>query len=636
MLILLSALPYANTFRNGFVYDDITQVLNNPYIRNFRHLREIFTTTVWSYIGDFRGISNYYRPLMTLGYLLCYRIFGPRAYGFHLANLIFHVGVVSLLFLVTQRMFQAVGLSFVAAALFAIHPIHTEAVDWIAAITEVELTFFYLLTFWFFLGLPRSGGRSSVMGQLAMGGSFVLALLSKEQAVTLPVLATVYEHLYRSDREETTRRQKSYRYAVLWLLWLAYILFRVCLLGGLAPAVQRPNLGPGQVLLSVLALIGQYGWKLLWPARLCAYYVFPEDIFPLLPWTVAGCGVLIVWASLLAVLWRRGRTASFGLVWLLATLAPVLNARWMAGNVLTERYLYLPSVGFCWVVSWACAGLWARPSRSRAIWRYALVAAALLIVPLSLFRVVTRNRDWRNDIVLYQNTLAVSPDALFIRNNLGVVYWDQGHEKEAEEEWSKALKLAPNDPYILHNLGLIPKKQKRFEEAIGYFLQALRTKPNYSDAHLDLGLAFKEMGRLKEAEEHLRGAVELSPLSVRARNSLGELYFDEGRLAEAEEQFRRSIESVPTREGNWDLGFVYWARGDRDRAEQAFKSAEALNPFGSRVHFILGLFYADAGRTSEAVQEYQAGLQIDPTNPQALAALKKLMPQAPYAKTSKP
>lgn len=80
VLILCGLLPYTNTLVNGFVYDDNTQVLNNPYIQNFRHLREIFSTTVWSYVGP-QGVSNYYRPLMTFGYLICYQLFGPRTAG---------------------------------------------------------------------------------------------------------------------------------------------------------------------------------------------------------------------------------------------------------------------------------------------------------------------------------------------------------------------------------------------------------------------------------------------------------------------------------------------------------------------------------------------------------------------------
>src|SRR6516164_7014912 len=123
ILFLLAVLPYLNTLRNGFVYDDDAQVLHNPYIRDFSHLREIFTTEVLSYQGV-GAAANYYRPLMNFGYLLCYRLFGPRPYAFHLANLLLHGFVVILLFAVTKRMFRNSTPAFVAAALFALHPIH--------------------------------------------------------------------------------------------------------------------------------------------------------------------------------------------------------------------------------------------------------------------------------------------------------------------------------------------------------------------------------------------------------------------------------------------------------------------------------------------------------------------------------
>ena len=107
ILVALALLPYLKSLRNGFVYDDFDQVLANPYLRNFHHLREIFTSSVWSFMGDFRGSSNYYRPLMSLGYLFCYQLFGPHALGFHVANLLANVGVVLLVFLVTLKMFRS-------------------------------------------------------------------------------------------------------------------------------------------------------------------------------------------------------------------------------------------------------------------------------------------------------------------------------------------------------------------------------------------------------------------------------------------------------------------------------------------------------------------------------------------------
>ncbi|MBI1984378.1 MAG: glycosyltransferase family 39 protein, partial [Acidobacteria bacterium] len=266
LLVLCAFLPYANTLFNAFVYDDNTQVLNNPYIQSFRHLREIFTTTVWSYVGV-QGVTNYYRPMMTLGYLICFQVFGPLAYGFHLANVLLHVGVVLVLFLLTGRMFGNRTLAFVAAMLFALHPVHTESVAWVAAVTDLELTFFYLLTFWCFLGLARPGGGRSAPMQLAVVASFVLTLLSKEQALTLPLLATVYEHFYRDDRKQTTHAQKFSRYGFLWLLAGAYLLFRIRFFGAIAPVLQISNLTWTETALSAVALVGQYLGKLLWPVE---------------------------------------------------------------------------------------------------------------------------------------------------------------------------------------------------------------------------------------------------------------------------------------------------------------------------------------------------------------------------------
>src|SRR5208283_1396362 len=158
-LVACATLPYLNILFNGFVYDDDTQVVLNPYLRSLRYLVKIFTTDVWSFAGE--TVSNYYRPIMTFGYLVCYQLFGLRAFGFHLVSLLLHVLTVGLVFVVTERLTGDRVWAFVAGALFALHPIHTESVAWIAAVTDLEVTFFYLLAFGFFLAVAEPvGGRS--------------------------------------------------------------------------------------------------------------------------------------------------------------------------------------------------------------------------------------------------------------------------------------------------------------------------------------------------------------------------------------------------------------------------------------------------------------------------------------------
>ncbi len=623
VLVLGALAPYSNTLLNGFVYDDNTQVMNNPYIQNFHHLREIFTTTVWSYIGT-QGVTNYYRPMMTAGYLVCYRMFGPLAYGFHLANVLLHAAVVCALFFVAWSLLERRDAAFASALIFALHPIHTESVAWIAAVTDLELTFFYLLTFYFFLGLSGSTGERPAQARLGLVGSFALALLSKEQALTLPVLATVYEHCYRYDRGATSFTQKLSRYGVLWLLALAYVVLRVRMLGSFAPVIQMRSLSGYQAMLSAVSLAGEYLWKMVWPAQLCAFYVFRKSTSILDVRVIVGLFATALVAALFVALWRRERAVSFGILWFFVTLAPVLNARWMAANVFAERYLYLPSVGICWLAGWGVERLWALASRTGPAARRATVATAVVLAALCCVRIVTRNRDWRDDIQLYTVTLAASPDAYPIRNNLGTVYWHLGNVRAAEREWNEALPFNPQNAIVLNNLGLICAQEKRYNDAIEYFLRAIRLKPNYTDPHLNLGSAYTEIGRTEAAELQLRAAVALSPLNTRARNELGKLYVGAGRLSEAEEQFRRSVESEPNVVAYDSLGDIYARRGQSDKSEEAFGRAVALESFDSHGHFGLAALYAASGRNSQAAREYEEGLKTDPGNREALGALRQL------------
>src|SRR6202142_2699491 len=221
-LSLLAFIPYANTLRGGFVYDDSFQVVENPYVHSFHYLREIFTTTVWSFQGA-QGVTNYYRPLMTFGYLLAYQIAGAVPFSFHLANIVLNVVVVLLVFILLRRL-SGERVALIAAGLFALHPLHTESVAWVAGITDLELALFYLLTFIFYLRLPEPG--KATRWTVAMCVSFAFALLSKEQAMTIPVLLTIFEHFYREDRTSTSAREKFSRYGPLWAIAVVYLIAR--------------------------------------------------------------------------------------------------------------------------------------------------------------------------------------------------------------------------------------------------------------------------------------------------------------------------------------------------------------------------------------------------------------------------
>ena len=624
-LSFLAFVPYANSLLNSLVYDDYFQIVENPYVHSFRYLREIFATTVWSFQGA-QGVTNYYRPLMTFGYLLCYQIAGAVPFSFHLANILLNIVAVLLLFSVVRRLSgERVGL--VAAGLFALHPLHTESVAWVAGVTDLELAVFYLLTFLLYLRLPELG--KSYEWRAALCGSFVLALLSKEQAMVLPVLVTLFEHFYRDDRARTSLRQKMSRYGPLWGVAGLYLVARGIVLGGVAGIVSRPGLSWYEVALSAISLLGAYLWKLAWPAHLSAYYVFHKSshlldrnvLLALLGLTL--CGILFV------LLWRRAHLLSFAFILIFLPLGPVLNAKWMPASVFAERYLYLPSIGFCWLLAWAAVTLWR--SEGPAFLRPVARAVPLLLIAVAFtyaVKTVARNRDWRTGEALFVKTLEQG-DASLIRNNLAAIYFNNGDLDRAEHEWLEALGAGPMNAFALDNLALLRQRQQRYVESLEYSQRSLRARPNYVMGHLNLAETLTRMDRPVEAEWQYRVATAISPLSIRAHNNYGKFLFDSERLQDAQIQYERSLSIDPSEEAYDRLGDIFQASNDSSRAEAAYRNAVALNIYDPHAHFGLAQVLEATGKRDDALHEFESGLQLDPSDVAARAAAIRLRGNTP-------
>ena len=620
-LFLLAFLPYANIFSNQFVYDDGFQVVGNPYAHSFKYLRQIFTTTVWSFQGA-QGTSNYYRPMMTFGYLLTYQVAGLAPWAFHLVNILLNGIVVCLVFSILRRL-SGERVALVAAGLFALHPIHTEPVAWIASVTDLELAVFYLAAFLLYLKMPESNAKPWM--RAAMCAAFVLALFSKEQAMTLPVVATFFEHFYRADRSATTPKEKLSRYAALWAIAAAYLATRLILMRGLARVLMRPNLSWPETVFSAVSLTGAYLGKLVWPARLSPFYIFHESRNLTDPGVLLGAAGLAVCAIFFAALWKRAHIVSFALLWLFLPLLPALNARWMPASVFGERYLYLPSIGFCWLLSWSAVQLWSGnvPGISRVAARAVPAAVAILALSYGV-KTTLRNRDWRDNKTLYESVIRNQGDASLIRGNLGSVAYERGDAQLAEKDWLDALAAGPTNVHALDSMALIRRDQRRFAESVDYSTQALNIRPQDTFGHVNLGVTFAALGRASEAEQQFRTATALSPLSVNAHNTYGKFLLLQNRSEDARAEFETSVDADPNPEAYELLGEIYLTWQDLPRAERNFRGAISRDPSGSRAHVGLGRVLEFTGRTAEAMREYEVALAIDPSDAEAGAALNRL------------
>jgi protein O-mannosyl-transferase len=621
LLFLLSVGCYLNTLMNAFVYDDELQILQNPYIKSWHYLPAILRTTVWSFIGSV-GDTNYYRPLMTLTYLGLWKTFGDSPVGYHLFNILVNALVVTCVYFAGRELFKNHWTAFISAILFAVHPVHTETVNWIAAVPDLEATLLCLLGFYAYVKGPKVDWKRQALVVIC----FFLALLAKEPALMLAPLLVYYEHFVREGRTETTFAAKVKRYLPVCLAGAGYILLRIVLLGKLAPVLQHAQITWPQAIYSGFALITQYGRLLFWPAKLSAFHVFhASDSFGE-PSVLMGAAIVVISGVLALLLHKRWPAAAFCIVWTGITLAPVLNARWMAANVLTERYLYLPSVGFCWLAGWAAKGLWdflGEKTQGRTPFRVTAAAMGIALVFLGAAKTWARNRIWHDDMTLYTATLQTDPDSYVMHMNLGVAYFGVNF-KASEKELRRALELKPDSPNVLNALGCVYLEQDRLEAAETTFQNAIAIKPGWTDPHFNYGRLLKKMGQNDKALAEFRKAVEVGPLNATARFYLAQELAERGGDQEAAAEYRQSIQLSPSLTSERNLADILLRTGKDNEAADILHQIAKAYPFDSATHLRLGRLLEKQGKTGEARREYQAALVTDPANGEAQEGLTRI------------
>jgi tetratricopeptide (TPR) repeat protein len=622
LLSVIAVLPYLNTLVNGFVDDDTVQVLENPFIQHAGHLRQIFTADAWAFYGA-SAHSDFYRPLMNLTYLVLWKIYGAVPIGYHIANLLLEAGVVCMVYAVTERWTRDRGIAFLSAVVFALHPIHAESVDWIADITDLESMLFLLLSFWLLLTLPGRHRRRWLCSA-GMALCFGLALLAKEVAILFPVVATAFEYGYRRDRNEVDPMVKLKRLIPLWIVAGVYLALRRIMLGGVVSLDSKPNAGTLETVLTGFSLFAHYIGKLFWPVNLCFLYRIPHP---------HGAASLALWAGVAAsslaialtfFLWKRCPLISFGLLWLLVTLSLSLNIHWLGRGELADRYAYVPSLGFVWIVAWSGMALWNRIPKRTRVARLALAAAAALLGLVCASSIFARNRDWKSNETLYTKTLQQEPTAVRIRINLGIVYWEERHYEMAKREWRRALEDSPQNALALTNLGMAAVDEGDFAEADRDLNDAIRHSPKLNSAYMWRAELRDKQGRLADAEADFQHAADIAPLSSIVRREFGRFYDEHGRLQDAENQLQLATEGTPNYLVWDELGKVDRKLGRDDDAAKAFHGALELNPLDSDAHIGLGSIYEQRGNFTQAAKDYQAGLLMVPRDPTALAGLARM------------
>lgn len=495
VIVLASLAVYANTLFNGFVYDDEYQVLKNPWITDFRYIPTVFTSEVWAFQGA--PLSNYYRPLLHVLYMLAYHLFGLRAWGFHAVNIFLHAGVSVLVFLLIYNELADCELktrlfaSCAASALFITHPIHTDAVVPVMSVTDLSLAFFYILSLYTHIRCRRKGHQACFFPAVF----FFLATLCKETALTLPLVIFAYDRF--ACRQETTFVALCKRYAPYLMVAAIYFMIRMYALGSIVPINKQPGLNFYQCVLNVSPLMAQYILKLLLPINLNARYEFhPYTSFFDMK-VMLSVAMMLFLAFALYKSARTEKIVFFGLSFLIIPLLPTLYVRAIPCPF-AERYLYLPSVGFVLII----AVFLARVVATRPGYAVILQVMLALVIGLCTVGTIRRNAVWRDNYSLWSDTVTKSPNDPFVRNNLGLALANQGRLEEAIVQYSEALRLNPDDDFTHYNLGIALAKQGKLEEAISHYSEALRINPSDEETRALLEFTITQLRNSKARPSH--------------------------------------------------------------------------------------------------------------------------------------
>lgn len=571
LILLTAVLCYLNSLNGALLFDDVNAIVLNPAVRDF-DVGRIFGTASWW--GDPRSVPVY-RPVTTLTYAINWALGGDRPLGYHVVNVALHAGVCVTLAAVLARVTGRGWLAALAALLFAVHPVHTEAVASIVGRAEQLAALFALLA-WLAIERGRRAAGRRWPWSCAAAVAIALGILSKESAITVIAAVVAGDLVYR-------RRTDAATVVPLGAGAAAALVLRTLVTGGVGLAVAPSRLDNvlagaplGPRILTAVEVIGLYARTLVWPFHLSADYSYPQielATSPLDGGVLTGCAVLLGSAAAAVWGWRRNPHVSFAILFMATTFSVASNVLVTIGTIMAERLLYLPSAGFCLLV--AVPG-----DVSRRRW---MTAATMAVLVCALaFLTIGRNRVWRDPQIFFETMVATAPRSARGHRELGLVWSGLGRHEAAVSELQAALALDPANAITLYNLGNVLAQAQRWDDAISAYRRAVEQKPDLVAAIANLGNAYSARGDERTAEAWFRRGLEVEPDSPSLHMNLANACFRQGRIAEAEVAYLRSI---------------------------------ALEPRSAIARVNYAAFLSSLSRFAEAARQYEATTSLSPQSP---------------------
>ncbi|MFZ4523191.1 MAG: tetratricopeptide repeat protein [Bacteroidales bacterium] len=522
IILLVTLVSFLPTLQNGFVWDDQYYIISNSL------LKPVNLTAIFS-----QNVGGNYHPLTILVLAAEFHLFGLHETGYHAVSILLHLLNVILVFYAVFLLSEKAGIALVAALLFGIHPMHVESVAWVSERKDLLYTFFFLASYIFYLRYTGTNRKKYLAFAL---GLFLLSLLSKAMAASLPVLLILTD--YYKGRAVNMRS----------LLEKAPFFLLALIFGVVAILAQKSSnyiqdssvfTFPQRIVFACYGFV-TYLWKLLLPLHLSAYYPYPQTTGGQIPGIYFACLILFL-AIAAAVIYslRQTRKIFFGLGFFSITLFLVLQLLPVGGAIMADRYSYLPSIGIFFLAGEGLFLLW----NKKQPW-----AVILLLGVFTVFFSVTtyaRCSVWKNGQTLWSDVIGQYQAIPQAYHNRGLYLMNHGQWDEALSDFDKAIQLDPNHVEAYNNRGNIYMNNNMDDKALSDFNKAIELKPGFAKAYYNRGIVLMKQKRYDQSLNDYNKAIELKMDDMEIYINKGYIFMTLGRYEEAIASYSRAIELNP-------------------------------------------------------------------------------------------
>jgi len=646
-IIITCLLFFSNIYKNEFVFDDPDIILNNKAIQNICDLKSILTTNYW----HDKANAGLYRPFVFITYAVDYYLWGKNPVGYHFINIIAHILVCFFVFLILRELKIKEESAFLASVLFAVHPVHTEAVTGIVGRAEVITTMFFCISWFSFFKVYKKVDynvenikiidKYMIISSL----SYLLALCTKENSFIFPIIVLMTIIYF----ESAVCLKKITKSLVLFipygLMFSVYMAIRWQVIGSVGPAGTEQFFHSTPVYSIFLTMLRVFAWYLkllILPTDLVCVYRQWDISTTFFDWRVLlSMSIVIIWLWITFLFFKERKLWQFLSLFILVCLLPVSNII-LIGDIMAERFLYLPSIGYCALFVIASTKFSDFSFKTISLTTYKRVLCAFFATVFILMGIGTlkRNAEWKNGIIFWKTTIKDIPYSYSAYYNLAYSFWEKGYKKKAIEVLRRSLRNKPDHAETRKFLGYIYDELGDYDQAIYQYTILLKTNPEVEDGYSNLALTYMKKGMydkaistcitglsqvdrkssiyhaliriyinrndIAKAISAAQDLIAYDPKEIRGYIKLGDCYdalkqFDRSReyYYEALSLDNKNLETLDK------IASLFFRQHDYHKALKFWERANKLYPAEEYIWYYKGLCYENLGNIEKAVQSWQ-------------------------------